>query len=326
MKTKHLLLLVLATVLLSGSAIAQPAIEMFCTSNQQYVAEAKSRTWLVQAVEEDPQIIKEIGKKNPATLAKYQKDIATANETLVKVVSEHWNLTSEKPEIKTAKEIQELTKGSEGEKYALLWINRFVKVTPAPKKAQVKSKSSKPKPIKEEAILSMRLAGNGYRHIGAVNLPSAQPTEAELLVALNLLENHILLRENSSSHTAFEDGIRDNAALLKEKTLLVPKNAVPKSLTEEQLKEMYPYDVRFAEMAEIEKALTNREKDVCVIQTLPAYGGARPVNMQLVINAEDGKLLARSVPAAGVTVRGPIKDVLKKEHFQDFLEFASEQN
>ena len=316
MKTKQILPMLLASFLIATSAMAQPAIEMFCTSKKDYVAEAKKRQWLVELVQEDPEIVKQFGRKHADELKKYQESVASLNKVAQKVISEQWTLTSTRPIFKTKAEVEAMAKNNQTGEYAILSIGRYQMVS-----AEATTSKTGAPVVKEEANLSMRLGGNMYRHLGAVNLPSPAPTEAQMMVALQLLQNHIDIRENSTSVTAFEDNLKKNGQLLKTKTLLVPKQDLKRGLTEEEIKTVYPYPVKIMDRAEIEKAILAKDKKFAYVQVLPAFGGAKPLTMQLVVDTEDGKLLARSVPSP--VVKGVIKHEIKKDNFKDFLELVN---
>ncbi|OFX27333.1 MAG: hypothetical protein A2041_08905 [Bacteroidetes bacterium GWA2_31_9b] len=83
----------------------------------------------------------------------------------------------------------------------------------------------------------------------------------------NMKENPKMIKKNIYQH--YNDNIKD----IKQKTLYVIKDELAPSLnTEDKIKKIYPYSVKFVTSQEIEEAITNRDQNVVYFHKVGPQG------------------------------------------------------
>lgn len=84
--------------------------------------------------------------------------------------------------------------------------------------------------------------------------------------------------------------IRKNGPKLKEKTLLIPREFISPKLTEEEIKENYPYSLEFCDLAKLESTILTKDPKYAVIYYIPTPIAGRILHRLFITNAEDGDI------------------------------------
>lgn len=118
--------------------------------------------------------------------------------------------------------------------------------------------------------------------------------KAELIKAVQLLNNycHVAERMDFSENNPrpMIKKYNRNKGQIKKKTLLIAKEDVStkKKNNQQALKEVYPYDMKIVDQAEIWKAIEEQKEDVCYAVI---YYEERNMKLKAIIQAKDSKVL-----------------------------------
>lgn len=230
----------------------------------------KTRSLIVEVLEEDPDILKKLSKpKKAEELEDYKKFIVDFNRDFKVYAQKYWIYT-DKIEFKTATEIEALQK-AKNKSYAVL---RLVQLNDNGYWG-LKTNQSVP------AIAFTRIESNIVKTDSKIYLPSRHLnndkslSESDYKYALLLLQANVdwIIANNKvlNFDKYAEKMAKENVSKLKGKTLLVEDNMLAKGRTKEAAIKNYGGDLKFVPESELNDALVNKSKNCAVLYTAP-YG------------------------------------------------------
>lgn len=98
----------------------------------------------------------------------------------------------------------------------------------------------------------------------------------------------LLYQEEITSIMGSRSYVKNNGPKLKNKTLLIPKEYVSNKLTNEEIREAYPFNLEICNLQKIEKAILDRDPDYAVVYHVPLPVAGKFIYRLYIANAEDG--------------------------------------
>ncbi len=161
------------------------------------------------------------------------------------------------------------------------------------------------------AVISISLPGSNKKpelvYDCAINV--AYPSQGDFTAALSLIQNELMLimKKPEFKFDDFESEVKDNKKLLKDKTLMIDQNQLEKGVTETEISKYYPYTFKVADYDTINDVKASCDPGYAYILTIPykisnvnmGSGSTAPIPsyFQIIISANDGKVIGRVVPS-----------------------------
>jgi len=304
MKKKPSLILLSILFFAANTALAQ--------INGKYYGEKEDfkklakRTLLVEILEEQPDVIKRLSKKESRAkqLEEYKGFIAHYNELIRKAVPKYWTYNAN-IEYKTESEIAELKK-AKSNKYAVLsyfelsdsdldFAERSDLTVPALRYTRIEEPNRKPD---YKIYLPSSYIREGKKYL-----------EADFRVALLGMQENIkfnIKKDKTPQFQEFTEEVSEkNCSKLKDLTLLVEKDLLFKKLTIQEAQAAYGAKIEWVGEAEIEKNMVDQTKGKAALFSIPygiAKGNIGPISsstlvfFKIVVSCETGEILWTNNP------------------------------
>ncbi len=270
----------------------------------------KTRTLIVELLEEDEKILKKLAKpKYAEDLIAYKKMIRLYNQEISIYAKKYWTLNST-IEIKNQSEVEALKK-ERNRSYAVLrnlrlndkdldfrsslYVNAFVYTRIESSLDSPDSQAYMPVFSKSAEVL---LNESDYKFC---------------LETLQANINYIVsTKKNENSENYIKLMAEGNCTLIKNKTLLVKESLLHEKVTKESCLKKYNGNLQIVTDEEVSKAFVNKDKDKVVLFSVPyeiGKGSLGPVGQsfimsyKVVVDCETGKILYLFMPR-GFAVMG----------------------
>ncbi|MFM9987247.1 hypothetical protein [Flavobacterium sp.] len=303
---KKLLLLSFCLVSFLGRA----QISSYFHGDAKDFADLKTRSLIVELLEEDEKILKKLEKPKYADdLKAYKNMIKLYNEEIVLYAKKYWILNTDF-EFKTQSEVETLKK-SKNKSYAVLrnlrlkdidtdfrtklYINAFVYTRIESNKDAPDSQAYMPVFSKKSNILM---------------------DEADYKFCFDVLQSNINYiiskKKNINSENYIKEMAEGNCPLIKNKTLLVKESLIYEKTSKGACLKKYNGNLKIVSDEEVNKAFIEKEKDKVVLFSVPyeiAKGNMGPVGQsfiisyKVIVDCETGKILYLFMPK-GFAVMG----------------------
>ena len=297
-------------VLCMFSLLAKAQISSHFNGGLKEFKELKTRTLIVELLEEDQKVIKKLDKPKKADeLASYKKMIKLYNDEIVIYVKKYWTLNSN-IEYKSQSEVEALKK-AKNRSYAILRNLRLNDLD-----LDFKSK------LYLNVFVYTRIETNYNSPDAQAYMPVYSKEENVLLnesdykFCFDLLQANINYIISSKKKINSEDYVKEmaegNCDEIKNKTLLVKESLLYKKVKKESCLEEYGANLNIVSDQVFNDAFVNKEKGKAVLFSVPyeiAKGGIGPVGQsslisyKVVVDCETGKILYLFMPK-GFAVMG----------------------
>lgn len=153
-------------------------------------------------------------------------------------------------------------------------------------------------------------------------LLSPHPNQADLTGALMQTQNFIEKSIRNKRELDLKKEAEHIGPTLTKKTLLIDKGMLYKTLTEDEIKEIYTSPYKLVDRQEIEDAILNREPGYAYIDIQPANPNNPTQFNQFIVDAHSGDILAYSPPLRFFKLGGyTFGRELEKVNFEDFNKY-----
>jgi len=142
--------------------------------------------------------------------------------------------------------------------------------------------------------------------------------DKEILFALDQIQNHLIARFEGKQRLTIAWEPLANSGKLATKTLLIARKDMDKKLTEQDIRDTYPYPFKIVDQKEIEQAYLSRNKDDAFVELAP-FGYANGIMSQYVVNCENGQLLSVGAEDNGLGY----KNYVSKGHLRAYVRHAN---
>lgn len=265
----------------------------------------KTRTLIVEILEEDPKTLKKLSSpKKAEELKNYVDFIKEFNNNFKTYVQKYWRLNS-KLEYKTTTEVDALNK-QKNTTYAVI---RFVSLNDIDSYG-LKSGLSVPA-ISYSRIESDRRKPDAknylpYRYFSNDDKSLNEGDYKYVLETLQANINWIVKNDKTISFDKYSEKMAiENCPKLKGKTLLIEDNMMMKGRSTDEAKKNYGGDLKFVSETEINDAFVSKKKNTAVLYAAPfgiIKGGiavvqvSRIVFFKIIVDCETGEILYLYMP------------------------------
>jgi hypothetical protein len=286
---------------------ALPAKAQYGTGNMEKIKKLEGRTLIVVEEEVSARIVKILKtKRNPEQLERYQKKIAAYNAALHEAVEKFWKFNT--PVIyKSFSQAEQLFKTKE---YAVLFCatvenNKRVGESGG-KMLQGIAWSYQDVNFKRDywdkyTVMQIRLVEelNKPEPVFSQNLANVFPEKADIVFGLQALQ-HYVCSEKNGKDVSFKKVMQVASQELSSKTLLLKKEWIPSTLSETEVKSIYPYGVQISDGATFNNLVMQADSSYAYLQIIPHIASTKNrIKIQylhVILDAGDGKILGISTP------------------------------
>ncbi len=113
----------------------------------------------------------------------------------------------------------------------------------------------------------------------------------EILFALDFIQNHLIARTEGKKRGTFYYEVIENTGNLANTTLLIAREDLHEKLTEQDIKDNYPYKYKIVDYKKIEELYLLRSKGFSFVEVAP-MGEATGHMIHYVVSCADGQLLS----------------------------------
>lgn len=264
--------------------------------------ELKSRNLIVETLEENPKVLKDLEKpKNAEKLVAYKKIIKLYNQEIVSYAKKYWTLNTN-IEFKSESEVETLKKDKKP--YAILRNLRLNDI-------DFDFKSG----LSVNAIVYTAIESSKNKPDSQAYFPLLSDsdkfllTEADYKFIFTVLQSNINYIIDNKSNQNSENYLRkmaeNNCPLVKNKTLLVKESLLHSSTTKEKCLKLYDGKLAIVSEDEINKAFVEKQKDKVVLFSVPyeiGKGGFGPISQsflmsyKVIVDCETNKILYMFAP------------------------------
>jgi hypothetical protein len=266
----------------------------YLPTSSETATKIKSLVLLVGFEQENPELLR-LYKDEPENLKVYKDGVIGKNFALKNAVENYWHYTKEKKYL-PLKEAKALMK-QEKDKYVLISFDDTwgTDLLHTPDKLQGGWTHNDGKLGYNERSrynlnnIRINTVMIGLpRKVYEVFLPTVYPTEGDLIYAIQKIQHSLdFLSSTGKSMDKYYSETNKRADELQGMTLLINGKEINHDLTEEILKQNYPFPYKISDYAAIEKALKTKDSTVAII-TIARFD---PQNSEYVVtNAGTGKL------------------------------------
>lgn len=292
--------------LLCSVSLAQA---QYGSGNIQQIQKLEGRTLIVIQEEVSARIIKILKtKRRPDQLERYQQKVAAYNASMQEAVEKFWRFDTQVI-YKTFSEAEKLYKSKE---YAVLFcatIENNKRVGERGGKMHqglawsYQDVNQKRDYWDKYTVMQIRLIEELQQPepIFSQNLANIFPEKADLVFGLQAL-HHYLETDKSGKEVNFKKAMQVSSEELSDKTLLLKQEWMNTSLSENEVKSLYPYPVQISDAATFNNLVMNADSSYAYLQIIPQIASTRSrIKIQylhVIIGAADGKILGVSSPGS----------------------------
>jgi hypothetical protein len=324
MKRKTVVCLALLALFYVNSAVSQISGKYYGEKDD--FKKMAKRTLLVEILEEDPDVIKRLSKKESRAkqLEEYKSFIVHYNELIRISVPKYWTYNTN-IEYKTETEIRNLQK-SKTNKYVLLsyfelsdtdldHFERSELTVPALKYTRIEEPNRKPD-------YKIYLPSSHIRY-------GKKYLEADFKVALlGMQENikYVIKNDKTIQFQDFTEKVGEkNCSKLKGLSLLVEKNQLYNKLTAQEAEAAYGAKIEWATEADIQKHVVEGTSGKAALFAIPyaiAKGGVGPVStsalgfFKIIVDCETGVILWSNNPG-NIPIGKNISHLIMEKEFKN---------
>ncbi len=231
-------------------------------------------------------------KKKPEKTKQLLENIDAFNYNLEHAVKKVWKFN----ESYTFMNRQELSDFEAESVFSVLLVKEY----------DLYSNSNVNSTLEKGYALELKLAGK-FNPVYKVSIPSVYPTEAELIFALQFIQNGLekVYKEGEVTRNLFSQRfvpIQAEKSILENTTLFVNEYMVPEHIVTENFKRMYPFEFNLCDPEIIEEKIINQDTDFTYIYSTPFkgeeenIGDDNPIDGTVIyqhylVNGSDGKVI-----------------------------------
>ena len=312
--TKSLFLFAAAIVFNASTAWAQMGF-----GKPKDVATVKSQPLVVVLQDEDPAKLKKLAKK-PEELADYKAYIADYNARMQELAPKLWKF-SPSVEFKHESELAALRKAKGPQRGVLQHLNfqlahrHHVPGTPMGVGGTYFYSSE------QVSAIVLSVLGNGDQdQVWRVQLAPGAVYTSDIIFSLKTIQQYLQGRADGLSGRDMMADVAKNGKQLRTKTLLIDEEDVKGKLTATDIKQAYPFPYQIVPRATIETAVASADARYACVRLLPA---TESIMVQVVMNAEDGSMMAMSKPNAVRVMGVGGGQAIGKSNLKDFAQAAA---
>ncbi|QHT69711.1 hypothetical protein GXP67_25220 [Rhodocytophaga rosea] len=305
--------------------ILSPVKAQYGTGNLEKIKKLEGRTLIVVEEEVSARIVKILKtKRNPDQLDRYQKKIAAYNAALHEAVEKFWKFNT--PVVyKTFSEAEKLFKSKD---YAVLFCatyenNKRVGESGA-KMLQGIAWSYQDVNVKRDywdkyTVMQIRLIEelNKPEPVFSQNLSNVFPEKSDIVFGLQALQQYACSEKNSKD-LSFKKAMQVSSDDLSSKTLLLKQEWIHTSLSETEVKSIYPYNVQISDGATFNNLVMQADSGYAYVQIIPQIASTKNrIKIQylhVIMDATDGKILGLSSPGMSDGTK-----IITKANLKDYL-------
>lgn len=291
--------------------------------------ELKKRILVVEILEPNPKTIEKLQKKKkqPELLKDYENFFSNYNELIKKVVPQYWKL-NEKIEFKTTSEINSIAGNS---KYVILTYIELGDV-------MFLDFYERASAVSVPALLYGRIEKPKKQPDYKIYLPSSYVRkdnlylESDFIFAIKAIQNNINYIIDNNKVLNFEEYAnavaKNNCSRIQSLNLLIDKTRKAEKLENNEIKENYKGNFRFAPPQELDSAIVNLIKGSAVMFIVPfgilksTHGQSGPGTLvswryaflKVIVDAETCEILHVFEPGAMLTF---FDDKIRKNDFKN---------
>ena len=331
------------TMTLAGTAKAQ-----FDYIKPDDIDQFHSRT-LIVIVEKPSDLVNEkLNKKHKTDAVNgYKADIDSFKKNFSNAIAQYWKVSGGEVEYKTLDEVNDI---EDKKSYAVLFCRSSTQAdlnTPYTTKNGIMWWPDF-KEVIHDKDFSDKMTVMGMSLLDKFNktplyqfaLPDLYPTKEDLLYALNAANTYINYRVNNrkaSPQKIDQQMLQENQNVLRDKTLLLPRDIIDKRLTKVQLDKLYPFPYMVAGRDTVNRAIDSADSRYAVAIVAPNDMESAPNGgleyVQYVYNIEDGSFLSSSgvadMPSSPLnTAASPAatKPLITKKALLDFCMYIKDDS
>lgn len=321
--TKASLLLFLALV------ITYAAHGQYGTGNPEKMKQLQNRKLIVVVEEESAQIIKILQtKKRPDQIERYRKSVADYNTSMKEVVEKLWQFDSKILYMRFT-DAKRLYKTDQ---YAVLYcatVENFKHVGQTGGKMHegliwsYQNLNVGRDYWDKYTVMQIKLVEelNKPAAVFSQNLANVFPEKSDMVFGLQTLNLYIQEADKRSKACDLKQVMQVNRQLLATKTLLLRKDWAYHSLTDNEIKEVYPHPFLLTDASTFNTLVMQGDSSYAYLQIVPEITSSKSkikINyLHLIIDAAEGKILGISSP--GVSEGSKI---ITKSNLKDYSSYA----
>ena len=313
------------------SVCARTGFAQFKNTSYKEALQIQKRIMLVSIEEEDKKYI-EKNKKNPKQIQYYREQLANRNQFLKSALESCW--TFSKTEFKTKSEVTQLLK-TKPDEYSNMDYNIYNDYSWVNTGRGSNGRPAGYDPVRRDYNWSTRSRTLSNRILQLVikmpkievqcNLPTVYISPGDVIFGVQQLQytlSFLAADPKNSMRDLLFGQVEKNAPELKNKILLVNKDDLSAKLSEDEISKNYPFSFKIVSAEEIEKAIVAKDAQYAFVQLVPAQIGKGNVDVQMISNAEDGKLFFYDMPRFAVSsiqgISTATNQVIKAKDFRAF--------
>lgn len=253
------------------------------------------------------------------------------DKKIEEVFKKYWKL-NKNISFTSQKDLKQLLKGNE-QKYCVLtiqdivssqgyngasnFVNEFMRFA-----VSLGEKADKKKPLFYQNIAFKEDDRNSKRAklFGKSPEYTLDLDKKEILFALDYIQNHLIARTEGKNRGTFYYEVIENTGNLANTTLLIAREDLHEKLTEQDIKDNYPYKYKIVDYKKIEELYLLRSKGFSFVEVAP-MGVATGQMIHYVVSCADGQLLSAGELDNGFGDR--FSNFVNKDHIKAYVKNAN---
>lgn len=308
------------------------SLAQYGMGNPEKIKKLEGRTLIVIEEEVSSKIIKILKtKRRPDQLEQYQQKVASYNAALREAVEKFWKFGT--PVVyKTFSQAEKLFKSKE---YAVLFCATIENNKRVGEKGgkmrqglawSYQDVNQKRDYWDKYTLMQIRLIEELQQPEPAFsqNLANIFPEKADLVFGLQALQ-HYIDTDKSGKDVNFKKAMQVSSEDLSVKTLLLKQEWINTSLSEREVKSLYPYPVQISDAATFNNLVMEADSSYAYLQIIPQIASTKNrIKIQylhVIMDSMDGKVLG--VSSSGSTEEGKI---ITRGSLKDYSQSARSKN
>lgn len=303
-----------------------PLLAQFGYGKLEEVKALKERQLIVVMKELSQYQLKKLRKK-PDVIKNTEEYYRYINGHLQSVVPKFWTFNNKEILYKTPSQIQKLQQDPSSP-YAVLYhsvIETTEYASGGYAGARFKADSWKTSVMMIDLIENYNPEATYIKSkpVYYTNLPSIYPSKADLAFGTQMIQNYLEARLLGKNRKEAMEEVREYSKALETKTLLLAKEDMKESLTDEEIKKAYPYSYQVVDYLTIEEAILSKDPNVAYVIIIPMTSNNKTTFIHYVVEASTGYLIGYSAPLIGF--KGFTYGArIKSKHLKDYTQFVSD--
>jgi hypothetical protein len=247
------------------------------------------------------------------------------DKKIEEVLKKYWKF-NKNISFTSQEDLKQVLKGNE-QKYCVLtvqdivssqtgagsYVNEFMRFA-----VNLGEKADKKKPLFYQNIAFKEDDKNSKRTKLFKNSPeyTLDLDKKEILFALDYIQNHLFARTEGKNRGTFYYEAIENTGNLAKTTLLIAREDMHEKLTEQDIKDNYPYKYKIIDYKKIEELYLLRSKGFSFVEVAP-MGVATGQMIHYVVNCENGQILSAGELDNGFGDR--FSNFINKDHLKAYV-------